>query len=255
MRIATWNVNGVRAREANVLAWLATENPDFLLMQEIKCETAAFPPSFAAAGWHAAVAGQKGFNGVAILARAPLTIVHTALPGLPPDDAQARYIEISSAGMHIGNLYLPNGNSGGDAGYAYKLAWMDALAAHAQTHLTAETPFLLAGDFNVCPEPVDCAAGALSPGDALLRPETVQRYWKMIWAGLTDAQRALKPEGPAYTFWDYQGGAFDRNRGIRIDFALLSPALAERLTDLQVDRAERNRATPSDHAPVVVTLD
>lgn len=251
-RLATFNVNGIRAREGNLLAWLESAQPDYALLQEIKCEAANFPPSLAKAGWHAAIAGQKGFNGVAILARAPLTITRNRLPGLPEDDAQARYIEVETPLGLIGNLYLPNGNSGGEAGYAYKLAWMDALCAHAERLLDEGTPFLLAGDYNVCPEPVDCARGALPDDDALLRPATRDRFWRLIFAGMTDALRAIKPSGPAYTFWDYQGGAFDRDRGVRIDHALLSPAMAERLVDVRIDRAERNKAQPSDHTPVVV---
>ena len=254
MRIATWNVNGVRAREKNVLAWLARENPDYLLMQEIKCEAAAFPSSFRQAGWHAALAGQKGFNGVAILSRAELTVSHPALPGLPAGDAHARYIEIDVAGLRIGNLYLPNGNSGGDAGYDYKLRWMDALYAHATALLAEDTPLILAGDYNVCPEDIDYAPGTLPPDDALLRPPTRERYWKMIWAGLTDAIRAVKPTGKIYTFWDYQAGAWQKDRGLRIDHALLSPTIAERLTSATPQRNERGEDTPSDHVPVMIEL-
>lgn len=252
--VATFNVNGIRAREANLLAWLARETPDFALLQEIKCEEANFPKSLAEAGWHAAIAGQKGFNGVAILSRSPLQVTRTRLPGLAGDDAQARYIEVQTEFGLIGNLYLPNGNSGGEAGYAYKLAWMDCLCAHAEDLLAQGTPFMLAGDYNVCPEPVDCAPGALGDDDALLRPATRDRFWRLIFAGLTDGLRAIRPSGAAYTFWDYQGGAFDRDRGMRIDHVLLSPVLAERLQDVRIDRAERNRATPSDHTPVIATL-
>ncbi len=254
MRIATWNVNGIRAREKNLLRWLERENPDSLLLQEIKCEAHAFPPSLAAAGWHAAISGQKGFNGVAILSRTPLTVTNTALPGLPDDDAQARYIEIDVFGLRIGNLYLPNGNSGGDTGYAYKLRWMDALFAHATSLLADDTPLVLAGDYNVCPEDIDYAPGTLAPDDALLRPPTRAAYWQMIWAGLTDAVRAIKPTGKIYTFWDYQAGAWQKDRGLRIDHALLSPTVAERLKTATPQRSERGEDTPSDHVPLVVEL-
>ncbi len=254
MRIATWNVNGIRAREKNVLRWLERENPDFLLLQEIKCEAPAFPASFAAAGWQSALSGQKGFNGVAILSRAPLNVTHPRLPGLPDDDAHARYVEIDVSGMRIGNLYLPNGNSGGDPGYAYKLRWMDSLYAHATSLLAEDTPLILAGDYNVCPEDVDYAPGALGPDDALLRPPTRSRYWQLIWAGLTDAVRALKPTGKIYTFWDYQAGAWQKDRGLRIDHALLSPTVAERLTKATPQRSERGEETPSDHVPLMIEL-
>jgi exodeoxyribonuclease-3 len=149
VRVATWNVNGIRAREKNISRWLDREKPDFLLMQEIKCEEAAFPACFAQSGYHAAIVGQKGFNGVAILSREPAQVTHRALPGLPDGDTQARYVEVETAGLRIGNLYLPNGNSNGDTGYAYKLAWMDRLSAHAKTLLDADTPLILAGDYNV----------------------------------------------------------------------------------------------------------
>jgi exodeoxyribonuclease-3 len=254
MRIATWNVNGIRAREKNVCRWLEREQPDFLLMQEIKCEAAAFPTCFAQSGYHAAIVGQKGFNGVAILSRAPAEVTHRALPGLPAEDAQARYIEVQAGGLRIGNLYLPNGNSGGDAGYAYKLAWMDRLHAHATALLAADTPLILAGDYNVCPRDEDYAQGVLGSDDALVRPATRERYWSLIWAGLTDALRALVPRGPVYTFWDYQAGCWQRDRGLRIDHALLSPTVAERLVSVQPQRSERGEETPSDHVPVVVEI-
>jgi exodeoxyribonuclease-3 len=254
MRIATWNVNGIRAREKNVCRWLEREQPDFLLMQEIKCEAASFPGCFAQAGYHAAVVGQKGFNGVAILSREPAEVTHRALPGLPDDDAQARYVEVQTDGLRIGNLYLPNGNSNGDAGYAYKLAWMDRLHAHASALLAADTPLILAGDYNVCPRDEDYAQGVLGSDDALVRPATRERYWSLIWAGLTDALRALVPSGPVYTFWDYQAGCWQRDRGLRIDHALLSPTVAERLVSVQPQKAERGEETPSDHVPVVVEI-
>jgi exodeoxyribonuclease-3 len=254
MRIATWNVNGIRAREQNVLRWLERENPDYLLLQEIKCEAPSFPKSFEAAGWKSALAGQKGFNGVAILSRVPLNVSHPSLPGLPDDDAHARYIEIDVFGMRIGNLYLPNGNSGGDAGYDYKLRWMDALFAHATGLLDEDTPLILAGDYNVCPEDIDYAPGTLPADDALLRPPTRARFWQLIWAGLTDAVRAIKPAGKCYTFWDYQAGAWPKDRGLRIDHALLSPRIAERLAAATPQRNERGEDTPSDHVPLMIEL-
>jgi exodeoxyribonuclease-3 len=254
VRIATWNVNGIRAREQNICRWLAREQPDFLLMQEIKCEEAAFPPCFAQSGYHAAIVGQKGFNGVAILSREPAQVTARALPGLPDGDAQARYVEVESGGLRIGNLYLPNGNSRGEEGYAYKLAWMDCLAAHATALLDTDTPLVLAGDYNVCPEDVDCAPGVLGSDDALMRPATRARYWAMIWSGLTDALRATTPAGPVYTFWDYQAGCWPRDRGLRIDHALLSPTVAERLVSATPQRAERGEETPSDHVPVMIEL-
>jgi exodeoxyribonuclease-3 len=255
VKFATWNVNSVRIREPHVCRYLQRAEPDLLLLQEIKCEAAAFPAaSFEALGYTCAVAGQKTYNGVAILSRLPMEVHHVTLPGLPAEDAQARYLEVAVAGISIGNLYLPNGNSGGDAGYAYKLAWMDCLAGRAATLLDADTPFVLAGDYNVCPADVDYAPGTLPPTDALVRPETRARFRKMLWMGLTDAVRVTKPAGPAYTFWDYQAGAWQRDRGLRIDHALLSPALADRLVSALPDRSLRGEEQPSDHVPVLVEL-
>ena len=260
MKLATWNVNSIRQRESHVAAWLERVQPDVLFLQEIKCEEPQFPAlAFSALGYKAEVVGQKSYNGVAVLSRIPFTTTHRALPGLPEGDAQSRYIEIEVAGEGGGGItligiYLPNGNSGAEAGYAYKLAWMDALNARAAELLAADTPFAILGDFNVCPTDADLSPGALPAGDALVRPETRARYRSIVWSGLTDAIRALHPTGPIWTFWDYQAGAWPRDQGLRIDHALLSPTLAERLTDAAPDRDERGRPQPSDHVPVVVTL-
>lgn len=254
VRLATWNVNGIRAREKTVCAWLEREQPDLLLLQEIKCEAAAFPPCFAAAGYTVAIVGQKGFNGVATLSRGAAPVTATRLPDLPADDAQARYVEVEYAGLRVGNLYLPNGNSGGADGYAYKLRWMAALADHAGRLLEDDVKLALAGDYNVCPEDVDYAPGTLPTDDALVRPETRAQYYTLLWHGFTDAVRAMRPHGPVYTFWDYQAGCWQKDRGLRIDHALLAPSVAERLRAAVPDRQERDRESPSDHVPVVLTL-
>jgi len=252
VKIATWNVNSVRMREGLVADWLGREQPDLLLMQEIKCEATQFPAlTFAGLGYTAHVCGQKSYNGVAILSRIPVEIVHRALPGLADDDAQARYIEVLAEGITVGNLYLPNGNSGGDAGYQYKLRWMELLAARARVLLAADQPCVFAGDYNVCPTDADFAPGTLPPGDALVRPETRAAFRAMQWLGLTDALRALHPRERVWTFWDYQAGAWSRDQGLRIDHALLSPELAERLIRAKPDKAERGMTQPSDHVPVV----
>ncbi len=246
-------------RERLVADWLARVQPDLLLLQEIKCEAAQFPAAaFEAAGYNASIVGQKSYNGVAILSRIPVEVMHRGLPGLPEDDAQARYIEVQvpdAAGpITVGNLYLPNGNSGGEAGFGYKLRWMELLADRARTLLDADQPMIFAGDYNVCPTDEDYAPGTLSPHDALVRPDTRARFRAIQWLGLTDAIRALQPSGPVYTFWDYQAGAWPRDQGLRIDHALLSPGLAERLVSALPDRAERAQTQPSDHVPVVVEL-
>ena len=242
----------MRQREALVRDWLARVQPDLLLLQEIKCEEGQFPSAFADLGYTASVVGQKSYNGVAVLGRVPFTTGLRALPGLPEEDAQARYLEVTAAGVTVCNLYLPNGNSGGEAGYAYKLRWMDLLADRAAALLAADTDCVIAGDYNVCPTDEDFHPGTISDTDSLVRPETRARFRRMLWSGLTDAVRALHPHGPVWTFWDYQAGAWPRDRGLRIDHALLSPGMAERLLSAVPDRAERGQPQPSDHVPLVL---
>ena len=255
MKLATWNVNSVRQREKHIAAWLRRVQPDLLLLQEIKCEAANFPAeAFRSLGYGAEVVGQKSYNGVAILSKRPVEVTARALPGLPDGDVQARYLEIRTEGLTVGNLYLPNGNSGGTDGYAYKLRWMQCLAERANKLLDADEPCLLAGDFNVCPADEDFAPGTLPAGDALIRPESRAAFRTMLFAGLTDAVRAMQPQGKAYTFWDYQAGAWRRDLGLRIDHALLSPDLAERLVSAVPDRDERDQPQPSDHVPVLVEI-
>jgi exodeoxyribonuclease III len=255
MKIATWNVNSIRQREGHVARWLQRCQPDILFLQEIKCETAAFPSlPFHGLGYTAEAVGQKSYNGVAVLSRVPFTVTHRALPGLPDGDAQARYIEVEAGGITIAGIYLPNGNSRGEDGFAYKLLWMDRLAQRAQALLDADTPFVITGDFNVCPTDDDYAPGALSPTDALVRAESRAAYRRLLWLGLTDAIRAIHPHGAVYTFWDYQAGAWQRDMGLRIDHALLSPTVAERLEAAAPDKHERDQPSPSDHVPVVTEL-
>ncbi|MBE7730917.1 exodeoxyribonuclease III [Komagataeibacter sp. FXV3] len=255
MKFATWNVNSIRQRQDHVLDYLARERPDVLALQEIKCQTDVFPVDvFKAAGYDSVVVGQKSYNGVAILTRHPHDVTHTALPGWETDPVQARYVEIRSCGLVFGNLYLPNGNSGGSAGYDSKLAFMEALALHAHGLLQAGQDFVLLGDYNVCPTDEDCAPGALSPDDALVRPQSRAAFRRLLWLGLTDALRALHPVGRFYTFWDYQAAAWQRDSGLRIDHALLSPRVAERLLTARPARDERGRPQPSDHVPLAVTL-
>jgi exodeoxyribonuclease-3 len=255
MKIATWNVNSVRTRESHVADFLTREQPDVLLLQEIKCEEHQFPTlAFQGLGYQSAIVGQKSYNGVAILHRAPVEVTLRKLPGMTEADAHSRFIEVHTNDITIGNLYLPNGNSGGDAGYAYKLEWMEALRAHAQALLDTDQDFILAGDYNVCPTDADYAPRVLPATDALIRPETRAAFNALIWTGLTEAIRALHPTETIYTFWDYQAGAWDRNSGLRIDHALLSPRLAERLTSVTVHKSERARPQPSDHVPVTVEI-
>lgn len=253
MRLATWNVNSVRAREALVADWLDRARPDLLVLQETKCLEDAFPAErFAELGYRAEVVGQRSYNGVAVLSREPVAVTARALPGC---EDQARYIEVEAAGgVRVGNLYLPNGNSGGAEGYAYKLRFMDALAERAAALLARDVPLALLGDYNVAPEDEDFYPGTLGPDDALRRTESRAAFRKLLWLGLTDAVRALHPRERVWTFWDYQGGSWPQDRGLRIDHVLLSADLADRLASAEPDRMERDRPQPSDHVPVVVEI-
>jgi exodeoxyribonuclease-3 len=257
VRIATWNVNSIRQRQGHVERWLARVQPDVLMLQELKCEASQFPGlGFEALGYRSVVVGQKAYNGVAALSRIPFETVHTTLPGLNgPEIPQARYVEVQADSLTLIGIYLPNGNSGGEAGYAAKLDWLDALRDRAEALLAADADFAILGDYNVAPTDEDYAPGSLPPTDALVRPPTRARYRGLLNLGLTDAIRALHPQGRIYTFWDYQAAAFQRDLGLRIDHALLSPRLAERLTSAVPDRRERGEEQPSDHVPVVFDID
>ncbi|WP_298283361.1 exodeoxyribonuclease III [Acidocella sp.] len=256
MEITSWNINSVRAREGLVTSFLERVRPDLLLLQEIKCEAHQFPTmAFSALGYESVVVGQKAYNGVAVLARADVEVTARALPGTDEENPAARYVEVKTNGLRVGNLYLPNGNSGGEAGYAYKLRWMAALRARAQELLARDEDFVMAGDYNVCPTDFDYAKGAIGPDDALVRAPTRAAFRALLNTGLTEAVRALHPAEPLYTFWDYQAGAWDRNCGLRIDHALLSPRLAERLVSAKIHKEERAKTQPSDHVPVSFFLE
>jgi exodeoxyribonuclease III len=260
MKIATWNINGVRARLQNAVTWLTETNPDVACFQEIKSVDEAFPAgAFEELGYNVALHGQKGFNGVAILSKRPFDEV--AVRGLPGDEADthARYIEVvvARAGgvVRIGNLYLPNGNPIGTDKFAYKLAWMQRLRERTAGLLELEEPLLLVGDFNVIPEPVDAKNPQAWTDDALFQPETRAAYRSLVNLGLTDAVRACHPGPGVYTFWDYQAGAWQKDHGIRIDHILASPQAADRLVTAGVDKFTRAWEKPSDHVPVWVELD
>lgn len=255
IRLASFNVNSVRKRAPHILRFLARQQPDLLFLQELKCRTEEFPGmELAASGYQFRAVGQPGGrNGVAVLARIPFEVVSEALPG-DDADSQARFIEVKAAGLHAAGIYLPNGNSGGDEGYLYKLTWMERLRRFAQARLDAFTPLAILGDFNVCPTAEDLAPGTLPPTDALVRPETRAAWRALEHLGLTDALRALHPlPERIYTYWDY-GSAFERNAGLRIDHALLSAELAERLEGCTVDVDPRAEEQPSDHTPVLIDL-
>ncbi len=254
MRIATWNVNSVKARLANVLDWLGRVQPDVVLLQEIKCQDDAFPRlELESAGYHVETHGQKAYNGVAILSRAPMTDIRRRLPG-DDGDEQARYMEATINGVRVATLYLPNGNPVPGEKFDYKLAWMRRLIAHAQTTLTQEQPLILGGDYNICPTDADVYDPAGWANDALCRPDSRALFRQLCHLGLTEAFRALHPEPGCYTFWDYQAGAWPRDNGLRIDHFLLSPQAADRLISCEIDKEPRGREKASDHTPIMIEL-
>jgi exodeoxyribonuclease-3 len=257
MKIATWNINGVKARIESLVAWLKEAAPEIVVLQEIKSVDEGFPREpIESLGYNVATHGQKGFNGVAILSRLPFDEVTRGLPG-DPDDVQSRYIEavvsVKGGVVRVGGLYLPNGNPIGTEKFTYKLAWMRRLEAHALALLALEEPVVLAGDYNVIPEPIDAKRPQNWLGDALYQPESREAYRRLTGLGYTDALRSVTDE-QVFTFWDYQAGAFQKNDGIRIDHALLSPQAADRLTAAGTDRHVRAWEKPSDHIPVWIEL-
>jgi len=258
MKIATFNINGIKARINALPAWLDMAQPDVVLLQEIKSVDQGFPREpFEDRGYNLQTHGQKGFNGVAILSKLPLEDVTCGLPG-DDSDEQARWIEATVVGkqaLRLCGLYLPNGNPVPGPKYDYKLAWMDRLYTRAQQLLASEEPALMAGDYNIIPQAEDAARPDVWREDALFRPESRAAYRRILNLGFTDAFRA-RTRGPGhYSFWDYQAGAWNRNDGIRIDHFLLTPQAADLLTSCHIDAEIRGHEKPSDHVPVCIDLD
>jgi exodeoxyribonuclease-3 len=258
MRIATWNVNSIKQRLDGALAWLAERQPDIVCLQETKCIDAAFPREpFEALGYNVAVHGQKAFNGVAMLSKYPLEDVTPGLPGDDGDD-HARFLEgsvsITGGVLRVACLYLPNGNPAGTEKYSYKIKWMKRLTGYARERLQRQEPFILAGDYNVIPAEADVYDPRAWLTDALFLPQTREQFRALANLGLVDAVRAVSDDSGIYTFWDYQAGAWQRNKGIRIDHLLLSPQAADLLAAVGIDRHVRSWEKPSDHVPVWVDL-
>ena len=259
MRIATWNINGIKARIQNLLDWLDQAKPDVVCLQELKSTENNVPRlEIEALGYHCAIHGQKSFNGVAILSREPMEDVMVRLPGDDTDE-QARYIEaVIPAGntvIRVGGLYLPNGNPLGTEKFPYKLAWFERLIAHCKDRLSLEEPFLLVGDYNVIPAPDDVYDPEAWTDDALYQPESRGALAALTGLGMTEAVAAVAPGTGNYTFWDYQGGAWQKNHGIRIDHILLSPEASDRVIGAGIEKQTRSWEKPSDHVPVWVELD
>lgn len=258
MKVASYNINGIRARLPRVLDWLDERDPDVALLQEIKCEDRSFPEEpIADKGYNIAIHGQKSFNGVAILSKFPIEDVVRGLPG-DSGDSQARWIEatvVNARPVRVCCLYLPNGNPVPGEKYDYKLSWMGRLHARAKEIIASEESALLAGDFNVIPELADAHTPDSWTDDALFLPPTRAAWRRIVNLGYTDAFRACDEAPLNYTFWDFQRGAWNRNDGIRIDHFLLTPQCADLLLDCRIDRHVRGWEKPSDHVPVWVELD
>lgn len=255
MKIATWNVNSVKARAQHLVDWLGQFQPDVVCLQELKCTEDDFPAmEVQAAGYRFAVAGQKTYNGVAILSKLPMEVTATRLPGDETDE-QARYIEaVIDGDVRVASIYLPNGNPLGSDKFGYKLAWMARLKAHAQSLLRTEEPVVLAGDYNVIPEAGDCYDPKAFADDALFQPGSRAAFRSILHLGYTEAYRALHSELGRFSWWDYRAGGWAKDHGVRIDHLLLSPQAADRLEACDIDRTPRAWEKPSDHTPVWIEL-
>ena len=259
MKIASFNINGIKARLPRLKEWLAETRPSVACLQEIKTQDEGFPASeFEELGYHAIWHGQKSFNGVAILADGVAPVERQRGLGIDGpkegEGEQARYLEADVNGVRIVNLYLPNGNPHPGPKFDYKLAWMEKLRARLQTLLESEQPTVVVGDFNVIPHDRDVWSVKAMAADALMQPESRDAYFRILGDGWTDALAARNPRGGVWTYWDYQAGAWQRDHGFRIDHALLSPECADRLIGAGVDKDHRGREKASDHAPVWVKL-
>ena len=255
VKIATWNVNSVKARLPVLIRWLKEFSPDIVLLQELKCITEAFPTlEIEDEGYNVAATGQKTYNGVAILSKSPIDIEITQLPG-NDNDIQARYIEGFTQGVTVASIYLPNGNPVDTEKYPYKLEFMERLYQRAKQLMENEELFVLGGDYNVIPEDIDAYDPKVWETDALFKAETKSAWRKIIYLGLTDALRVDNNGGGLYSYWDYRAGAWNKDQGIRIDHLLLSPNAADVLLNSGVDRTPRGWEKPSDHTPVWCELD
>ena len=255
MRIASWNVNSMKARLGHVIDYCKAGHTDIILAQELKMTDENFPyDAFAEIGWNVAVHGQKTYNGVAILSPHPIENVENRLAG-DEQDEQARFIQAEIGGLHVASIYLPNGNPCPGPKFDYKLGWMDRLDRVATELLASEKPVILGGDYNVIPQAIDCYDENSWINDAAYHPETRSRYFKLVHKGYTDAFRAIHPQGQYFSFWDYQAGAWQKNNGIRIDHLLLSPEAANLLQNAGIDKGPRGLERASDHTPIWCDID
>lgn len=258
MKIATWNINSVRQRISHLLAFLDAEQPDIVLLQETKVENDKFPGmEIEERGYNLALHGQKTFNGVAILSKFPLDDVLTALPG-DAADTQCRYIEavacLPGAAVRVASVYVPNGQAPDSEKFPYKLRFMERLTEHARRLLRYEEILILGGDYNVAPTAGDVYDPQGLEGAACFHPEERARFRCLENLGMYDGWRTLHPHDHAYSWWDYRGGSFQHDKGMRIDYLMMSPEALDRTNACVMLRDERGRENPSDHIPVMATL-
>jgi exodeoxyribonuclease-3 len=250
MKIASWNVNSVKARLPHLLAFLGDAQPDVLCLQETKCLNADFPMlEVRGLGYQVEAIGQRTYNGVALLSKRSADQIVLGLLG-NGDDNQARYIEATFGKVRVASVYMPNGNPVGTDKFTYKLAWMERLIEHTRGLLLQEIPFVLAGDYNICPTDDDVYDPVVFRDDALCRLEARSRFRALLHLGLTDAYRVFHNEPHRYTFWDYQAGRWHRDEGLRIDHLLLSPHAADRVAACDIDKKPRSKDRASDHTPI-----
>lgn len=259
MIVATWNVNGIRARAKRLAEWLAERKPDVVCLQELKVKDDAFEKDeLAALGYHATFVGQAGWNGVAVLAHKAPTLVLRELPGA--GETGARFITVETNGMEVASVYIPNGKTTANPEYHEKLVWLEKLATFFESRADKEAPLLVGGDFNVCLTDLDSYIGERGRGAIFHTKEEREKVDRLMGSGLVDLFRTKYPTEPGYSWWDYRAGAFHRKLGMRLDLLLATPVLAKRVKEVVVDREFRKKsktsgAVPSDHAPVVAILE
>ena len=251
MKFASWNINSIKMRFEALSSWIIDNNIDVIAIQEIKCETEKFPfEHFKNLGFKCEVIGQKSYNGVAIISKHPINIRETKLPNLIEKEAQSRYIEVEIGGFIFSSIYLPNGNPINSDKYLYKLEWMRSLISHAQNLLKLELPIILCGDYNVIPEDLDCWDTQIWESDALGTKEIRDLFRSFKNIGYYDAYRSKNGNKIKWTFWDYQGGCWNKDNGIRIDHIMLSPEAVDKLIECEIDKEPRGKNKPSDHVPI-----
>lgn len=255
MKLASWNVNSINLRKEKVLNWITSQNIDILGLQEIKCEENKFPREFfLEKNFHVEIIGQKSYNGVAIISKYPIRVLNKHLPEFTEEIPQARYLEVEIQGCIFCSIYVPNGNPLNSEKFEYKIEWLDALILHAKKLLEFEIPVILAGDFNIIPEEIDCWDENVWQNDALATPEIRKKFRILKNLGFFDSYRLVNKNKIEWSFWDYQNGSWNKDHGIRIDHILINSFGADKIKDCQIDRSLRGKNKPSDHTPIFASF-